>query len=43
MEYINDTKTVMASGNTVKILDINTLQHTLLPGGGRNVYLAVCE
>jgi hypothetical protein len=28
MEYIDDTKIVMASGNTVKILDINTLQYS---------------
>lgn len=44
MEYIDDYKIVMASGNTVKIMDINTLQHTLLHGvsGSAIGAIAVC-
>jgi hypothetical protein len=32
MQYIDSSTILVSAGNTVKILNIQTLQHTLLPG-----------
>ena len=44
MQYIDTSTIVVAAGNTVKILNIQTHQHTLLPGvsGTAIGAMAVC-